>query len=96
MATATTPNAVTAVLDLVLCIAFELGASKWKMAFSTGLGQQPRHREVAARDLEAVQREIDRARARFELPVSRRGERAKTVVGKLVGKRQGYDSSRIP
>jgi hypothetical protein len=39
-----------------------------KMAFSTGLGQQPRHREVAARDLESVQREIDRARARFGLP----------------------------
>jgi len=67
MTTATTPNAV-AVLEIVLCIAFELGASKWKMAFSTGLGQQSRHREVAARDLEAVQREIDRARARFGLP----------------------------
>jgi len=54
MTTATTPNAVTTALELVLCIAFELGASKWKMAFSTGWGQQPRHREVAARDLEAV------------------------------------------
>lgn len=51
MTPATTPdNAVTAVLELVLCSAFELGASRWKLAFSTGLGQ-PRHREVAARDL---------------------------------------------
>ena len=40
MTTATTPNTVTAVLVLVLCIAFELGASKWKMAFSIGLGQR--------------------------------------------------------
>jgi hypothetical protein len=72
MTTATTPNPLAASVELVLCIAFELGASKWKMAFSTGLGQQPRHREVSARDLAAVQREIDRAKARFGLPAEAR------------------------
>jgi len=71
MTTATTPNAMD-VLKIVLCIAFELGASKWKMAFCTALGQQPRYREVPARDLAAVQREIDRARARFGLPAETR------------------------
>jgi transposase len=68
MTTATTPNRLAAALELVLCIAFELGVSKWKMAFSTGLGQQPRYREVPAGDLTGVQREIDRAKARFGLP----------------------------
>jgi transposase len=72
MTTATTPNSLVRALELVLCVAFELGVSKWKMAFSTGLGQQPRYREVAARDLEAVQREIDRAKARFGLPTDAR------------------------
>jgi transposase len=68
MTTAATPKPSTTVLELVLCIAFELGVSEWKMAFSTGLGQQPRHRVVPARDLLAVQVEIDRAKARFGLP----------------------------
>ena len=43
---------------LVLAVSFELGASEWKMAFSPGLGQQPRLRTVAAGDLEAAM-EID-------------------------------------
>ncbi|HYH79783.1 MAG TPA: IS110 family transposase [Longimicrobium sp.] len=46
----------------------ELGATEWKMAFSPGLGQQPRHRVVAAGDLEAVKKEIEAAKARFGLP----------------------------
>jgi hypothetical protein len=65
MTTATTPNLPAAAVELVLCIAFELGASKWKMAFSTGLGQQLRYREAPAADLEAVQLEVDHAKARF-------------------------------
>jgi transposase len=52
----------------VLAMSFELGASQWKMAFSPGLGQQPRHRGVAAGDLEAVKTEIAAAKARFKLP----------------------------
>jgi RNA polymerase sigma-70 factor, ECF subfamily len=52
----------------VLCVAFELGVSEWKITFSTGLGQQPRHRVVPAPDLLAVQVEVDRAKARSGLP----------------------------
>jgi len=52
----------------VLALSLELGASEWKMAFSPGLGQAPRHRTVAAGDLEAVKREIAAAKARFQLP----------------------------
>jgi transposase len=51
----------------VLAMSFELGATEWKMAFSPGLGQQPRHRTVAAGDLEAVTKEIAAAKARFKL-----------------------------
>jgi transposase len=55
---------------LVLAMSLELGASEWKMAFSPGLGQQPRHRTVAAGDLEAVKKEIEAAKARFGLPAA--------------------------
>jgi transposase len=49
-------------------MSLELGASEWKMAFSPGLGQSPRHRTIAAGDLEAVKKEIAAAKARFKLP----------------------------
>lgn len=49
----------------VLHLAFELANRSWKLGFSTGLGQKPRIRSVPARDLEALQREIARARRRF-------------------------------
>jgi transposase len=52
----------------VLAMSFELGATEWKMAFSPGLGQSPRHRVVAAGDLRAVMEEIGAAKARFKLP----------------------------
>lgn len=51
----------------VLAVSFELSASQWKMAFSAGLGQQPRQRVVAAGDLDAVRKEIEAAKARFKL-----------------------------
>ncbi|HEX8272869.1 MAG TPA: IS110 family transposase [Longimicrobiaceae bacterium] len=42
------------------------------MAFSVGLGQQPRYRSVAARDLAAVRKEIAAAKARFGLSAQAR------------------------
>ncbi len=51
-----------------LHLAFELGWSEWKLAFTIGHGQQPRLRTIRARDLEALQREIVRAKERFGLP----------------------------
>jgi transposase len=52
----------------VLAMSFELGVSQWKIAFSPGLGQPPRHRVIAAGDLEALTKEIAAAKARFRLP----------------------------
>lgn len=65
--TTTTPNMAVSG-DPELAVSFELGLTEWKMAFSPGLGQQPRYRTVKARDLGAVEEEISRAKARFGLP----------------------------
>lgn len=51
-----------------LHLAFELGAQHWKLAFTTGLGQKPRYRTIEARDLEALEEEIEAAKRRFDLP----------------------------
>jgi transposase len=52
-------------LTASLYLAFELGNGTWKLGFTTGLGQKPRERNVTARDVEAVLREIVRAKQRF-------------------------------
>lgn len=51
----------------VLYLAFELGASKWLLGFSIGLGQKPRKRTVAAGDLEVLAQEIKAAKKKFRL-----------------------------
>lgn len=51
-----------------LSLAFELSASKWKIAFTVGLGQRARLRTIEARDLERLQIEIEAAKKRFSLP----------------------------
>lgn len=60
-------------LTATLYLAFELGNGTWKLGFTTGLGQKPRERNVAARDVEAVLREIIRAKRRFGMPDAVRG-----------------------
>ena len=50
-----------------LYLALELSNRSWKLAFSTGHGQKPRFRNVPARDLDALTREIALARKRFAL-----------------------------
>lgn len=52
----------------VLYLAFELGESDWKLAFTVGVGQKPRLRSMPARDLPRLQEEIAKAKKRFELP----------------------------
>jgi len=52
----------------VLYLAFELGQARWKLGFTTGLGQRPRERTIGARDLGRVAEEILRAKLRFALP----------------------------
>ena len=58
----------TAPASTTLYLAFELGWTSWSLAFTTGMAQKPRLRTIPARDLEALRREIQRARQRFELP----------------------------
>jgi transposase len=53
-----------------LHLAFELSKEKWKLGFSTGLGQPPRRRTIDAGDLVALQQEIEGAKRRFGLPAN--------------------------
>jgi transposase len=65
MAAAYTSNATTP--GGVLHLAFELGWTTWKLAFTTGQGQKPRQRTMRARDLAALEQEIAKAKRRFRL-----------------------------
>ena len=51
-----------------LYLAFELGNRDWKLGFTTGFGQPPRERTIAARDLAALATELRQAKRRFALP----------------------------
>jgi transposase len=50
-------------------VAFELGWSQWKMALASEPGEKPRRRTIDARDLAALERELSKARERFNLPI---------------------------
>jgi transposase len=50
-----------------LLLAFELGDRKWKLGFTTGLGQRPRLRQVAAGAVNQVLDEIGRMKRRLKL-----------------------------
>jgi transposase len=56
----------------VLNLAFELSRKKWKLGFSDGKTPQIREISVEARDLEAVGKEIEKAKRRFGLRESAR------------------------
>ena len=62
-----TQNESTACVS-ALDMSYELGWRSWKLAFSVGLGQKPRYRTIAARDLAGLALEIAGARKRFGLP----------------------------
>jgi hypothetical protein len=51
----------------VLFLAFELGATKWDLGFSIGLGQKPRRKTIEAGDRAPLQEEIASAKKRFGL-----------------------------
>ena len=51
-----------------LYLAFDLRWTSWSLAFTTGMAQKPRLKTITARDLEALKREIQLAKARFGLP----------------------------
>ena len=54
-------------IERSLYLAFELSAAKWKLGFSTGLGQNPRRRTVDAGELLTLRQEIEMAKRRFGL-----------------------------
>jgi transposase len=52
----------------VLYLALELGWNSWKLAFAAGPGPAPRQREIPARDLAGLRRELAEAKRRLKLP----------------------------
>jgi transposase len=50
-----------------LYLAFELSEAEWKLGFTVGLGQAPRLKSIKARNVKALQREIEQAKERFGL-----------------------------
>lgn len=62
----TTRESVSTV-STALYLSFELGERDWKLAFTIGLGQRPRHRTIRAGQLAALDAELVRARQRFGL-----------------------------
>jgi hypothetical protein len=67
MATAVTHKVEDSNSGMILHMALELSEKTWTVAFTTGLGQKPRIRRVASRDLEALESEIGKAKRRFGL-----------------------------
>ena len=70
MTTTATHNAYGTTTERVLFMAFELSENTWKLGFTTGPGQKPRERAVAARDQGRLLQEIAQAKQRFGLPES--------------------------
>jgi transposase len=54
--------------ERVLFLAFELSEKTWKLGFTTGHGQKPRERMVAARHQARLLQEVADAKKRFGLP----------------------------
>jgi transposase len=68
--TATTRRVESSVVTATLCVAFELGSTKWTIGCTPAAAQRARVRTMAAGDLRALERELLRAKVRFGLPVS--------------------------
>jgi hypothetical protein len=64
MTTTATHNAYGTTTERVLFMAFELSENTWKLGFTTGPGQKPRERAVAARDQGRLLHEIAQAKRR--------------------------------
>jgi transposase len=68
MTSAATHNRQDTAPEATLFVAFELSEKTWKLGFTTGHGQKPRERSVAARQQERVLDEIAQAKRRLGLP----------------------------
>jgi transposase len=54
--------------ERVLFVAFELSEKTWKLGFTTGYGQKPRERSIAACNQARLLHEVAQAKKRFGLP----------------------------
>jgi len=70
MTTTATHNEHDTTSKRVLFMAFELSEKTWKLGFTTGHGQKPRERTVAARHQARLLQEIAQAKKRCGLPES--------------------------
>ena len=70
--TATTRGNECTAERVTLYLAFELGSTKWVLAFTTSPAQAPRHRQVTAGDLAGLQKEVLAAKVRFGLALEAR------------------------
>ena len=68
MTTTATHNAHHTTPERVLFVAFERSEKTWKRGFTTGHGQKPRERSIAARNQTRVLQEVDQAKRRCGLP----------------------------
>jgi transposase len=68
MTTTATHNAHNTTPGRALFVAFELSEKTWKLGFTTGHGQKPRERSIAARNQTRVLQEVAQAKRRFGLP----------------------------
>ena len=68
MTTTATHNAHDNTPERVLCVAFARREKAWKLGCTTGHGQQPRERTVAARQQGRVLQEVAQAKRRCGLP----------------------------
>lgn len=67
MATAATEGMMASTKGGILHLSLELGRKKWKLGFTTGLGQKARKKTIDGGDTEAVGNEIFLAKRRFGL-----------------------------
>jgi transposase len=68
MMTTATHNGHDTIPERALFVAFELSDKTWKLGFTTGHGQKPRERGVAAGNQALVLQEVAQAKRRFGLP----------------------------
>jgi len=68
MRTAATETATASTDGAIVHLALELGRKKWKLGFTTGLGQKARKKTIRGSDTEALKNEIMLAKRRFRLP----------------------------
>ena len=62
-----THNGNGSITSGILHLAFELGAGKWKLGFTSGHGEKPRLRSLPAGDMNTLKDEIAKAKKRFGL-----------------------------